>query len=190
MKKIIVTSTVELGSGQLRINANAQKGHGCFYEILAKTHENMNALLSYHCKIFVIQFSFNPYDFTPTNQPISKIMATLKKRLRRKYNLARLASGWVRETGESGVQHYHVVLMLDGNKVNRQGSVMALVKEVLESRGYPAPHFSTPHTVKRGQTEDFSKAFYHLSYLAKVNTKGSKPKATNDYSFSRLLCKI
>lgn len=146
----------------------------------------MTAMLSHHCKIFVVQFNFNPDAVMPTNAPISKLLAVIKKRLRRKYRLLRMAAGWVRETGKSGIQHYHFVLMLDGNKVNRQGAVTALVKEILEARGYPAPHFTSPHKVVRNDPATFAKAFHHLSYLAKSNTKGTKPKATNEYSFSRL----
>lgn len=181
---------MELCGEHFRINVDPSKGQGCFYEVLAKTHESMMTLLSYHCKILVVQFSFNPCENLPTNAPISRLVAVIKRRLCRRYKFARLVTGWVRETAGTGFPHYHVVLMLDGNKVNRQGGVMELVKEILESRGYPAPHFTTKtHMISRSDHSAFAKAFYHLSYLAKVNTKGSRPKCTNDYSFSRLQLK-
>ena len=184
-----MTKSIELNGQLLNINTNPEKGQGCYLQILVKTFESMTAILSYHCKIYVVQFSFNPYDFSPTNAPISRVIAVIKKRLIRRYKFSRIVTGWVRETGQSGIQHYHVALMMDGNKINRQGAVMSLITEILESRNFPAPHFTKPHMVKRGDWEAFKRAFYHLSYIAKVTSKGDKPKTTNEYSFSRLTCK-
>ena len=43
-------------------------------------------------------------------------MDKLTKRLKRKYKLCRVGYIWVREQEKSKHQHYHLVLMIDGNK--------------------------------------------------------------------------
>jgi hypothetical protein len=189
MKAVTLNSCFELNGFYLPINTNAKNGQGCYLAILQRVGENLVGMLSFHAKVFVMQFSFNPYHYDATNKAMSRLMNKLKQRLRTCYGCLRVAGGWVREVGTSGVQHYHVALMLDGHKVNRQGAVIALVREMLDARGYPAPHFSKPHMVMRNDEVSFAKAFHHLSYLAKTSTKGVRPPATNDYSFSRLACK-
>jgi hypothetical protein len=186
MKAVTLSSSFELNGLHLPINTNAEKGQGCYLAILQRAGENLVGMLSFHSKVYVLQFGFCPYTYAANNLAMSRLMEKFKKRLVAKYKALRVAGGWVRETGASGVQHYHVVLMLDGHKVNKRGAVLALVKAMLEARGYPAPHFTKAHMVSRGDAISLAEAFYHLSYLAKIRTKGKRPSPTNDFSFARL----
>src|SRR5690606_2782557 len=108
----------------------------------------------------------------------------------RKYRCRRVSGGWVRETESSRIQHYHVAIFLNGNRVRWNTGVQALVNEILEARGYPRPSFVPSHMIKRGSEQSLFAAFYHLSYLAKTRSKSDREPATNDYSFSRIKPKI
>ena len=181
-------SVVTIGGREYQINANKSKKQGCFIEILRAIDSNLTAMLSYHCKVFVVQFVVHCRDYEAKNRGMSNLMRVIKKRLARKYGCLRVAGGWVRETGAGGggVQHYHVAVFLDGSRVRWNLGVQVLVNEILEARGYSRPSFRRSHMVRRSDEESIQGAFYHLSYLAKTRSKSNRLPATNDYSFSRL----
>ena len=186
MKRVTMDNTIVIDGREYTINANKSKRQGCFVEILRKIESNLMAMLSYHCKVLVVQFVVHCHDHEARNQGMSDLMRVIKKRLSRKYGGSRVAGGWARETGGSGVQHYHVAIFLNGNNVRWNSGVQKLVNEVLETRGYPRPSFSPSHMVYREDERGIQEAFYHLSYLAKTRSKSDRLPATNDYSFSRI----
>ncbi len=186
MKRVTMDSVVTLSGREYKINANKSKKQGCYVEILRAIESNLSAMLSYHCKVFVVQFVVHCHDYEAKNEGVSKLMAVFKKRLARKYGFARVAGGWVRETGSAGIQHYHIAILIDGNKVRSRIGVQHLVNEILETRGYMRPSFSKSHMVFRGDEQSLQEAFYHLSYLAKTRSKWKRLPDTNDYFFGRL----
>lgn len=186
MKRVTMDSSIAIDGHQYSINTNKSKRQGCFVEILCRIESNLTAMLSYHCKVFVVQFVVHCREYEAKNKGISNLLRVIKKRLLRKYGSARLAGGWVRETGKSGVQHYHLAILLDGNKVRRSMGVQNLVNEILEVRDYPRASFNKSHMLLRGNEQSIQETFYHLSYLAKTRSKSNRLPTTNDYSFSRL----
>jgi hypothetical protein len=186
MKTVTMSNSVTLNGREFPINADASKQQGCYVEILATIDRNLMAMLSYHSRVLVIQFVVHLHDPEPLNTGISKLMDVFKKRLKRKYKLTRIGGGWARETGKSGIPHYHVALFLDGNLVRSHYGLQDLVAKILDDRNYPQPRFTESHMVARTDFESLKKAFYHLSYIAKTRHKGSRPPSTNDYSFGRL----
>lgn len=189
MKRVIMDSEIELNGENYRINTNKSKGQGCFVEILRAIQSNLASMLSFHCKVYVVQFVVHCHVYEQKNSGISDLMRVFKKRLSRRYGLSRVSGGWVRETGQSGVQHYHVVIFLDGNKVRWFRGVQNLVVEIMKVRGYPWPSFMKSHMVRRDEREGMNETFYHLSYMAKIRSKSGRSPSTNDYSFSRLKAK-
>lgn len=185
MKRTTFDSDIVIDDCEYRINANRSKRQGCFVEILRKIESNLMAMLSFHCKVFVVQFVFQCHSYEERNKGVSKLMAVFKKRLSCKYK-CRVTGGWVRETGKSAVQHYHVALILDGNKVKWHTEIQKVIIEILEARNYPRPSFSNHHMVFRNNPQSLQNAFYHLSYLAKTRSKSDRLPTTNDYSFGRL----
>lgn len=185
MKRVTQAKTEKVGGFDYNINTNASKGQGCFVEILDAIESNLSSMLSYHSKVFLVQFVVHCHDYEERNKGVSKLMAVFKKRLSCKYK-CRVTGGWVRETGKSSVQHYHVALMLDGNKVKWGSKIRELVIEILETRNYPRPSFANHHMVFRNNPQSLQNAFYHLSYLAKTRSKSDRLPTTNDYSFGRL----
>lgn len=185
MKAVVMCSAVTIHGRDYLINTNASKRQGCFVEVLHAIDRNIVAMLSYHSRVFVVQFVVHLYDPEPLNTGVSNLMKVFKKRLALRYSLSRVCGGWVRETGKSGVPHYHVALFLDGNQVRSHFGLQNLIDEILDARNYPKASFVPSHMISRRDCESLSKAFYHLSYIAKTRHKGSRPPSTNDYSFSR-----
>ena len=179
-------ASIRLGERTLRINTGERQQFGCFVEILARINSSLDSMLSRYCKIYVVQFVFHPDQPVGNNTLISDLMRVIRKQLERAYR-SKLVYGWVRETGQNGAPHYHVVLILNANKVRHQHGIRERVCRIIESRDHPRPAFnSKSHLIHRHDDETYQQAFHHLSYLAKTSTKGQKPKTANEYSFSRL----
>lgn len=186
MKAITFEPTMRRNGRELRLNANEEKRHGCFVPILDRIDSCMNTMLAMYCKLYVVQFVFHPEFAADNNVLISDLMRVVKKQLERKYR-SKLAYGWVREAGKNGKHHHHIVLLLNGNRVQAQQPIRDCVFKIFADREQPRPGFNErAHKVLRRDLTSYVNAFYHLSYLAKVSTKGRKPKTTNEYSFSRL----
>ena len=186
MKTMTFEPSIRLGDRTLRINTGERQQLGCFVQILARINSSLEAMLSRYCKIYVVQFVFHPDQPVGNNALISDLMRVICKQLERAYR-SKLAYGWVRETGQNGNPHYHIVLILNANKVRHQYGIRERVCRIIETRDHPRPAFNTKsHLIHRHDDETYQQAFHHLSYLAKTSTKGQKPKTANEYSFSRL----
>jgi hypothetical protein len=165
---------------------NARAGDGCYVEILDSMYNNLSAMLSQYSKVLVVQFGFMCLDYSLDNRGMSNLVRVIKRRVGRRYGKP-LALCWVRSVTASGYLHYHVALMLNGHRIRSQYSLWPLIRQILDQRNYLTPGFSEgQHLVVRDDLESARKAFQHLSYLAKVRTKGRRPHQTKDFSSTRL----
>lgn len=188
MKKIVYDETLSLADG-ISYSINAKAGQGCYLEIIERTKTQLDAMLSYHHKVFVCMFLFHLHDYTPDNQLFSKFMRKLNKWLKHHYGFKRVGYVWVRECGDRQAQHYHLALFLDGSLVQFPQRVFELAAEIWESWNQPRPAYppkKSYYMLNRGADASYKVALHHLSYFAKTRTKSGKGKAANDYSTSRL----
>jgi len=179
-------NTVVIQGQALPINANGK--HGCFVEILARTKDQLDAMLSHHSRILVIRFDLHVDTFQPDNKLISDFVRKLRKKLKANFNLTRIGYIWAREQEKAKQQHYHFALIIDANKVRYPTRVLETVDVIWQAWLLPKPY--TPkncyYVVKRFDTVKFQEAFNRLSYMAKTRGKGYKSKTANDYSTSRI----
>lgn len=187
MKRIVNGGVAMLDDTPYQVWGNSKTKQ--LYEIiLMKTYNQMNAMLSHHCKVLVIRFDLRMTEYSPTNEVVSEIMRVMVKQLKQHYKMKRVGYVWAREQASSDKQHYHCALMIDGNKTRHPKKVLERLECITDARNQLPPY--TPkncyYNVTRGDLKAFSSALYRLSYLAKVNTKGMRPTFTNDYSTSRV----
>lgn len=176
----------------LALPINTTKTSGCYVEILHALHDQMRAMLSYHCRLLVVGFDLHLHDDTPDNLVMTRCMDKLKVRIRQHYKSA-TAMGeigylWVREQKKASAPHFHVVVLLDAKHIKSAHPIHELITSIWEGWGHPRPYRASNRTfrIKRNDEETFGEAFRALSYYAKEATKGRRAKATNDYSTSRL----
>ena len=94
---------------------NARKS-GIYTEVLKPILEQLFSMRQHHNKLLVVRFDLHQSHATESSDHVSWFMDKLTKRLKRKYKLCRVGYIWVREQEKSKHQHYHLVLMIDGNK--------------------------------------------------------------------------
>jgi hypothetical protein len=187
MHKITFDQDIEFEGKKFRIN-NPNGCKGCFVGILDRIVSQLSAILSHHCKVFVCMEIFPVTDYSADNELFSKFIKKYTKRLRIRFGLSRVGYVWVREQGVGEAQHYHLVLFLDGNKVNFHHNVFKIAEEMWTARNQPRPAFpplKSYYNLTRCKWPEFGEVIYHLSYMAKVRTKENKPLTANRYEGSR-----
>lgn len=188
MKPIVYTPTVTLEGKELAINTNTEKKYGCYYHILKRMNQQLAAMLTYHSKVVIIRVDLHLHEYSPNNKLMSQFMQKFIKRAKRGFKVKRIGYAWVRELEKAKAQHYHLVLMLDGNEIQTGYKVNKLCSEIWEGWGQPKTPYiqNCAHMVKRDDKETYNAAFYRMSYLAKPRGKGYRAPAANDYFTSQI----
>lgn len=185
----------------LPINTGKLRTLGVFTKMLGSIYDQIDALLSHHSRITIAAFNLHlpVMDFlTPlsSNQLVTEFFKRVKEQLGKAQwgSHKNVIHFWAREVGKTEKGHYHCFIGLRHSMV-RPGGISSkgytgiwkllesLWKELIEGFLRPTKY----HTVNRGNLIELGKAFYHLSYAAKVRDKdfgtGEKHKR---YSASRL----
>ena len=167
-----------------KVNAKAS---GLYVHILRTLLGVLNEALTTQRRVFIFRFDVRLRHFSETNQVASSLIRQLRKRVKLRYPDSTFRYCWVREQGAFDPQHYHFALVMDGRYIQHPHHLQEEIQAIcIELEG--APHWSRYHRIDR-HSENYCKAIqqasYHLSYLAKVRTKGNRPNKVRDYSASR-----
>lgn len=148
-----------------------------------------------HSKTFVVFFGLNyPSHLTITDNTLLQVfMDRFLKHLDGTKGL-RPMYVWVREQKASHNPHYHIMLLLNGQKIQSRYGIMAeavrLWGDINQCDGTGLVHYETESMMLRKDyqsfNQDVAQCIYYASYLAKVNTKGSAPHRQREYGCTQL----
>ena len=146
---------------------------GCYEEVLIDLYWQLTNLLSHHSRVLFLRLDIRVYEYTKNNILMTRWLRQIKRRLKSYFGFKRIGYLWVRELSKSKKQHYHLVLILDGNKVQHPKNVFAIAKEAAYQCDMPAPWIPEKPFLKisRDDKANFNSAMYRGSYLAKTRTK-------------------
>jgi len=161
--------------------------YGIREDILHPMIHQMEAMLSYHSKVYQVRLESHDKRYSGDNRAFTHRLRVLIKRLKGRGDL-RIAYCWVREKDRSKHYHYHLVLWVNGQKTNSAWAIQTHWEEIHQETGASAPHRPRKPTpmIHRSQPETQSGAIYTASYMAKERTKGYGDKGTRDFSTSQL----
>lgn len=194
MRAKIAKNVVTLDGKQLPINTLGE-GKGCYLEILQTIDNQLMAMLTHHSKVLMVRVDIHlqPNEYPSDNHIMSHYIKKLRKWAEKKYKISRLGFVWCRELCKSKKLHYHVMILIDGNKVQDHRTILAKSKRLAasyEHLGYGSVPILADcfHMIHRGDKLAYNTAFRHASYLAKERTKDNhhlSDKGKN-YSSSRI----
>lgn len=154
---------------------NARKS-GLFTHMAKRIISQVDAMLDHHNKIHLIRFDLRQSDYTPNNKHITDFNRRLHAKLKTKYQLTRIGFIWVRELEKAKQQHYHYVLILDGNKVQHSHYVTTMASEIWEHMdGKIGFCKNCYYNIGRDNHDKLQAAILRISYLAKGRGKGYRP---------------
>lgn len=148
-----------------------------------------------HSKTFVVFFGLNyPNHITITdNTRLQYFLDRFLKHLDGTKDLHPMYV-WVREQKSSHNPHYHIMLLLNGQKIQTRFGIMAeatrLWGVINNCDGNGLVHYETDSMMLRKDYQSFhsdvAQCIYNASYLAKVNTKGNAPYRQREYDSTNL----
>lgn len=161
----------QIAGQQYRINNSPTLG--CYQEILTGLYYQLTNLLSHHSRLLFLRLDLKVYRYSKDNKLLSYFLRLLKRNLKSYFGFTRVGYLWVRELSITDRQHYHLILLLDGNKVQHPKNVINIAEEVAYTCEMPVPF--TPKNaylkISRNDKENFDAAMYRGSYLAKTRSK-------------------
>ena len=113
---------------------------------------------------------------------MSAFIKSLRAHVRREYKTQRMGFLWAREQEKAKGQHYHLVLLLDGDVVRHPSALITKIGELW--RGHPY----TPKNCYVLINDDATKreAIHRASYLAKPRGKGYQGANARNFGASRI----
>lgn len=166
-----------------QVNAN---GSALDPVILRNVIELPIQMLNYHRKVFLLRFDLSCEFYQRDNRWVSSFLQRLKAKIRKEHYSKRVGICWVREIHDAHTQHYHVMIGLDGSKVNHSHQLAAWIKYYWQSCG--RYHESRYYNLTRNNESDLFEAIWHCSYLAK--TRGKSAKAPKVRRFSATISEL
>lgn len=174
MRKRSVNRYFEIAGQQYEINNN--QNLGCYREVLEALYFELTNFLSHHSRLLFLRLDVKVYHYSKDNRKLSYFLRQLKRNLKSYFGLTRVGYLWVRELSKKDRQHYHLILLLDGNTVQHPKNVINISEDIAYKCDMPCPF--TPKNcylrLSRNDTENFGRAMYRGSYMAKTRSKQCK----------------
>jgi len=169
----------------LRINSGHNKG--VYTEIIKRFVDQLDIALSIHRRLLVHRVDLHTTYYSPNNKIISRFMNRAKQWIKRNYDIESIGYIWAREQERSKQQHYHLAILLDGDKIRHPKKLNEKLREMWSPHGH-MPVIEKPYYYigKHNRDQMRGEAIYRVSYLAKTRGKGYRDPQAKDYQTSRL----
>ena len=189
VRKVTYDDEIEINGTKFAINNGP--GYGCWVEIIEGFARRLDSMLSYHNKVLCFRVDLKVYEYSNENSQIRQLFNKLNQRKSGKLNLKRIAHQWVREVETSKKQHYHVWVMVDGNRLKSPFKLLTLIQTIWENMGHPTPTMPSKPTyvVRRDDRASYADVIQRASYDAKKRGKGYKAKSAKNFGGSRIRIK-
>jgi hypothetical protein len=173
-----------LGSA-MAINTHNGK-HSCQIDILDALTRNIEHATCRHSKVLAIFAQLHTEEYTANNKSISTLMHEIRKYVQRHYKSS-FRYVWVREQEKAKKQHYHVLILVDGNKIYDSRKIINWIDYYwkVKFNGHSFRLTNPYYRFKRCDLNQIKPCFYRASYLAKIRGKGYQGKHARNYSASK-----
>jgi len=159
---------------------------GSYVPALRSIHQQLKNMLTHHCKVFCLRMDFHiSPEHWSEGQYSTYLKASISK-IKIEYKLIRVAYVWGREQSQDGKHHYHLMIAVDGNKVQYPLETTNILTNEWTKLGHPHPRRNNHHMIKNTFDDDFKDAYQHFSYIAKIHSKDEQPRKARNFGYSRI----
>lgn len=120
LKKYLSSSPYIKVDGQIwSANANQEEDYSIYTKQMKEIIKQINIMCGSYRRVFWIVFDLHlpKGGFTDNNQVMSHFLQSLLKEIKPRYEVNQIGYSWCREMEKAKQQHYHVMMMLDGQKI-------------------------------------------------------------------------
>ena len=135
------------------------KPSGWMPKLMKVLSERFCAILEQHSQVLVVRFDLRS-QYTLDNEKISEFMSKLATGLESLQGVNEVRYVWVRELERAKQQHYHVVLMLNGNKIRNPYYIHQKGKQIWSILRVTSYHTSKHHHFHRDDHDSICETFY------------------------------
>jgi len=155
-------------------------------EILDALFRQIKVMLSWHGKVLFVRLDSRSGEYDSDNRRFSQLLKAFKRALREKFRLVRIAHLWVAETEKSKRAHYHLILLLNGDKIQSSWRINQLWMFWHKKYSLDQPYFYGPNSmmIRRNDRGSLQEAIWWGSYLSKTRGKGYLDANSKRYSVS------
>jgi len=168
---------------------NSGKNKPIYTHQMKRIIEQVENMLTWHRRVFIVVFDLHVGSFSATNKQISALIEKVRYYIEKNYKTKKFGYCWCREQHTSDKQHYHIGIMLDGAKINYPhkllGGILNIWKEITPDGTLYTPKNCYYSTIRKNESVKLE-AIYRLSYQAKVWTKDKNNVHANDYATSQI----
>jgi hypothetical protein len=177
---------ITINKEEFRINANSELG--IYKQVLLRFISQLDLAYLIHKRLLIYRFDLHLNSPSNNNKIISRFLNRVKQKLKRNYGLDKIGYLWVREKESAKNQHYHLVLLLDGDKIRHPSKLTKILREMWKPNGF-MPTIQNPYYFMNKHNHKVIKqdVIERVSYLAKVRGKGYRDSQAKDYQTSRLV---
>lgn len=158
---------------------------GCYTLILQRLIEQIDTMRKIYGRVLFIRLDLHHALPEPTSKRMSAFIKSARVSTLRRYQTPHMGFLWVREQESAKSQHYHMVLMLDGDKIRHPARLFDELTEIWERIGGTSSIPKNPF-IFIDKPELVAEAVYRGSYLAKARGKGYRPDGVRDFGCSRI----
>jgi hypothetical protein len=158
----------------LDLEINADDVFKCIPRLIERLADELLASIEIHGKVMLLRIDLHVSENEHSNEPVADLLRWLKQVLKRDWMASDTGHVWSRDYGKSKGLHWHLVLMLNGNRIRNSYAITDRIKAYWhEQRGFgevKIPHNCYTH-IKGVNNADFMNGFYRASYLTKERSK-------------------
>ncbi len=179
-----VTYQAEYSYAGVTYPINSAKS-GCYTQILQRLIEQVDAMRAIYGRVLFVRLDLHHASPEPTSERMSAFIKSARAFSQRRYQTPHMGFLWVREQENAKSQHYHLIIMLDGDKVRHPAKLFDELEEIWSRMGGTVSIPKNPY-IFIDQPELVADAIYRGSYLAKARGKGYRPDGARDFGCSRI----
>ncbi|HHQ4618817.1 TPA: YagK/YfjJ domain-containing protein [Aeromonas veronii] len=134
-------------------------------------------------RVLFVRLDLSMGEGEATSERLSAFLKQAGRYVTREHG-TRLEYVWCREQEKAKRQHYHLALLIDGDKLRHPARLYEALAELWQRKG---GRLSIPENgYLMTDSHNITEAVYRISYLAKERGKGYRPDGVRDFGYSRI----
>lgn len=158
---------------------NTTPSSGCYTKPLSEMICRIVGTVERYKRLMFIRLDLSVADYEETNESLSAFLKLAARYVKRRYK-TRLEYVWAREQEKVKRQHYHLALLIDGDKIRYPTHLYEELGEKWRKGRLSIP--KSPYLMT--DSHNIAEAVYRVSYLTKERGKGYRRDGVRDFGWS------
>ncbi|MPV87019.1 YagK/YfjJ domain-containing protein [Ostreibacterium oceani] len=170
------------------VNTDKEKRWGIYPDILKQFVDRFDYMESHYNKLFILRVDLRLKSQLKKSRKnlFTPFMTKLKHILKKEYGFNKIHYQYVTEYNAKLEKHYHLILILDGNKIQSSFNIQHLIKDIWAKYGKHHMPENCYYNYRRGDETIRKEIVYRASYLAKIRDKNRRNVQDKRYGVSRI----